>query len=86
MDDIEFFAKKRKRIGNPNTGSENINSRYREEILYRKMCHVNNEKREATYDGKNGTTVTWSTTERREIRDFPLPLRVWIKRPSKIDR
>ena len=43
MDDIKLFCPKRKRNGNPNTNCENIQSRYRDGIWHRKMCHASNE-------------------------------------------
>ena len=49
-------CQKQKRIGNSNTDYENITSGHRDGILHRKMCHANKEKRETTYDGRNGTT------------------------------
>ena len=47
---------KPKRIGNPNTDCENIQSRYRNGIWYRKMGHAWNEKRETTQDRRNRNT------------------------------
>ena len=47
---------KRKRIGNPNIGSENIQSGHWDGIWHRKMRHASNEKRETTHYGQNGTT------------------------------
>ena len=44
MDDIKLFAKKWESIGNPNTGSEGIQSRYRDGICNRKVCLDNTEK------------------------------------------
>ena len=41
---------------NYNTGSENIQSRYRDGIWHRKMCHANNEKQKMTCDRGNKTT------------------------------
>ena len=38
-DDIKLFGKKEKRIGNLNTGSEDINSDCRDGIWHGKMCH-----------------------------------------------
>ena len=55
MDDIKLFEKLKK-IGNSNTRIENIQSGRRDEISYRKMRNTNNEKRETTPDGRNGTT------------------------------
>ena len=43
-------CQKSKRILNQNTGCENIQSRYRNEIWHRKMCHANNLKLETTHD------------------------------------
>ena len=40
-DNIKLFAKNEKEL---NTGSENIQSVYRDEMLHRKICHANNEK------------------------------------------
>ena len=45
-----------KRIGNPNTGSENRQLGHRDGITHRKMHYGNNEKRETTHDGRNRTT------------------------------
>ena len=44
IDNIKLFAKNKKRIGNPNTGSENIRSGHMDGIWHRKMHDVNNEK------------------------------------------
>ena len=41
MDYIKLLAKKEKEFGDPNTGSENIQSGYRYGIWHRKMCHAN---------------------------------------------
>ena len=49
MDDI-------KRIRNPNTGSEDMQWRYRDGIWHRKICHADNKKRETTINGRNRTT------------------------------
>ena len=46
-DDIKL-CQKRKRIGNLNTGSENIPSGLRDGIWHRKMHHANNEMRKTT--------------------------------------
>ena len=56
MGDIKLFAKKLKRNGNSNTDNANIYSGYRDRIWHGKMCHVNNEKRETTNDGRNRTS------------------------------
>ena len=57
LDNIKLFARKRKkRIGNLNTGNEDIQSEYRDRIWHRKMRHASNEKREMTHDGANRTT------------------------------
>ena len=45
--------KNEKRIGNPNTGSENIQSGYRDRIWHRKMCYTDNEKRTKTNGWRN---------------------------------
>ena len=47
---------KMKKIGYPQTGSEDIQSRYWNGIGLRKMRHDNYEKRETTHGGRNGTT------------------------------
>ena len=39
--------------GKPNTGSENIQSEYRDGFRHRKMCHAYNEKRKTTDDERN---------------------------------
>ena len=52
----QTVCQKWKRIGNSNTGSENIQSDHRDEIWQRKMHHANNEKGETTHDGRNRTT------------------------------
>ena len=43
-------------IGKPNTGSEDIQSGYRDEIWQRKICRANNELLKTTNDGRNRTT------------------------------
>ena len=52
----QTVCQNRKRIGNSNTLSMNIQSGHRDRIWLRKTCHVNNEKRKTTHDGRNGTT------------------------------
>ena len=49
-------CKKSKRIGNSNTHSENIQSKLWDGIWHEKLCHANNEKRQTTPVGRNGTT------------------------------
>ena len=60
MDDIKLFAKNKKRIGDTNIGSENIQSRHRDLISHGEMRYNNNgnnkKKRETTHDRRNGTT------------------------------
>ena len=41
-DDVKLFAKNEKRIGNPNPGSENIQSGHKDGIWHRKMCYAKN--------------------------------------------
>ena len=53
MDNISFFAKNEKRIGN--RYGENIQSGDRDGIGLCKMCHALNEKRKSAHDGRNGT-------------------------------
>ena len=65
-DDIKLFTKNKKRIGNPITGSENIQSGYRNWIWYRKMCHANYEKRKTTHDEKN--RITKSRKKSRDLK------------------
>ena len=60
MDEIKLFSKIKKRIRNLNTGSEDIQGRYRDGIWHRKMCHANNEKWKATNDGRKRTIKTKS--------------------------
>ena len=43
MDNIKLFDKYEKRIGNVNTGNEDIQLGYRGGIWNRKMCHTNFE-------------------------------------------
>ena len=52
----QIVCRKLKRIRNSNTGSEDIQSWYKDGILHRKMCHANNEQRKTTNDGRNRTT------------------------------
>ena len=56
MDGIKLFAKNEKRIGNPNTSCENIQSRYRDGIWHRKIFHASNEKWLTIHDGRSRTT------------------------------
>ena len=51
MDDIKMFAK----IGDRNTGREDIQRTYRDRIWLRKMCHADNKKRKMTNDGREST-------------------------------
>ena len=44
IDDIKLFDKNEKRIGNPNTGWEDIESEFKNGDRHRKMYHVNKEK------------------------------------------
>ena len=44
MDGIKLFAKNKKRIGNLNTSSEKIQSRYRDGIWHRKMGDANHKQ------------------------------------------
>ena len=52
----QTVCKKWKRIGNPNTDSENIQLGHRNGIWHGKMCHANNEKQEMTHDGRDRPT------------------------------
>ena len=52
----QIVWEKWKRIGSPNTGSVDIQSRYRDRIWHRKMCYANNEKQKTTHDRRNRTT------------------------------
>ena len=70
MDDIKLFAKKRKRIGNPNRGSENIHLGNRDGNWHRKMRYANNEKRETTHDGRNGTAKSRKNRTLREKKTY----------------
>ena len=56
MDNIKLFVKNEKRIGKPNTGSENMQSGYKDGNWHRKMYYANNEKRKMAYDGRNRIT------------------------------
>ena len=56
MDDIKVFAKNEKRVGNPSTGSGNIQSGYSDRIWPRKMWQADNENWKTTNDGRNRTT------------------------------
>ena len=48
--------KKQEKNRKPNICSENIQSEHTDGTWHRKMRHANNEKREKTHDGWNGTT------------------------------
>ena len=55
LDDIEIFAKKtKKKTGRTNT--QNIQSRYRNRIWHRKMCHASNPVWHTTFDWRNRPT------------------------------
>ena len=56
MEDIKLFQKRKKKNGNPSTGSENIQTGHRDGIWHRNMRHADNEKRETTHDRRKGTT------------------------------
>ena len=53
MDDTKLFTEN-ERIGNSNTRSKDIQSRYKDGIWYRKIRHANNERHETTHDRRNG--------------------------------
>ena len=73
MVDINLFAKnKKKRIGNPNDDSEDIQWGYRDGICHRKMCHTNLEKRETRNDGGNRTTELRKKLGHRRIGDLQI--------------
>ena len=67
MYSMELLVKTEKRIGNPNTGIENIKSGSRDGIRHRKKCPANNEKWKTTNDRRNTTTKqrTESLVERK---------------------
>ena len=46
----QTVCQKLKRIGNPNIGNEDIQSRYRNGICHIFLCQANNEKRKTTKD------------------------------------
>ena len=56
MDDIKLFAKKRKRIVNPHTDRENIQSGHSDGIWHWKMHHAKKEKQETIHDGRDRPT------------------------------
>ena len=58
VDDIKLFCQKR--IGNPNTNSDNIQSSYWNGIRQRKMHHVSYEKSQTTHDRRRRTTKSSS--------------------------
>ena len=49
-------SQKWKRIENPNLGSEDIQSKYRDKIFHRKTCHANNGRQKTTNDERNRNT------------------------------
>ena len=51
----QTVCQKWERIGNPNTSSENIQSRYRDRICHWNVCHANKEKWKTKLDGRNRT-------------------------------
>ena len=56
MADIKIFCQKRKRIVNSNTICDNIQSRYRNGIWHRKICHACNKKLQTTHIGRIRTS------------------------------
>ena len=52
----QTVCQKWKRIGNPKTGSENIQSGHRDRICYRKMHYANKEMQEMAHGRRNGIT------------------------------
>ena len=52
MDDIKLFAKNEKEL---ETLIQPVRTYSQDGIWHTKMCHANNEKREMTHDGRNGT-------------------------------
>ena len=57
-----------KRIGNPNTDPENIQSWHRDGMWHRKMCHAINE----THDRRNRTTKPWKNQNARRKGNLPV--------------
>ena len=59
MDDIKLFAENKKIIRNPNTDNEDIQSRYRDKIWYRKysMLIIRRRKRQMTLNQGKISTV-----------------------------
>ena len=51
----QIVCQKWKRIGNPITDSEVIQSGHRDRIWHRKMRYIDNEKSETAHDGRNKT-------------------------------
>ena len=74
MDSIKLFAKNEKRIGIPNTGSEDTKWRYRDRVWHRKMLHGYNEKRKTANDGWSITTKSRKKSECSEKRK---PTNTW---------
>ena len=74
MDDIKLFAKKkkRKRTGNSNTRSQNIQLGYKNGIWHRKMWHDCKEKWQTTYDWRNGTTKSREDLNTRRKRNVQI--------------
>ena len=53
---LKSLPKIKKRIENPNTGSENIKLGHRDGIRYRERRYAYNENQETTYNGRNRMT------------------------------
>ena len=60
MYDIKLFDKIEK-IKNPDIGSKNMQSGYRDGLCYRHICHANNEKSKTTNDWRKRTTKSRKT-------------------------
>ena len=70
----QTVLKKRKRIGDPNTDCENMQSGHRDGIPHRKIRLANNETLETTQDGKNRPIKPRRKLEHSEKRK---PINTW---------
>ena len=73
-----------KKIRDPNSDSENIQSKYRNGIWDRKMHHTSNEKRETTHDERNQTTKSRKKSELSEKRKSTNTWEYWELTPVEM--
>ena len=68
----QTVCQKRRIIGNPNSDSENIQSKYRIWVWHRKMLHASYKKQQTTHDGRSRTTKSSNNQNTRRKRHLQI--------------